>query len=669
MTATFHDMKVAASEQFTKMSAHTLFSSLATKDELWETYLGSFSDEANPMYRENTVHDCNCCKQFIRAAGNVLAIIDGKLVSIWDVEVGGDYQPVADAMSALVKSRGIHSVFAHSEKEVGTDKSHELIEGESHTYHHFHQVLPRSVVITDGSIGTIKGNSMSNKAVLARSIKEITDSSIEVVLELIEQKSLYRGDEHVPTIKHLLNAKTHYNLADDKELALWLLSTKLGRAGGFRNTVIGTLLVDLSEGVELEDAVRKFEAKVAPQNYKRPTALVTQGMIKKAEDKCIELGITSSLPRRFAVTKDITINNVLFADRSAKEAMNVFGDMAKAARKVPNLDKVEEVSIEAFLDVILPKADAVEVLVDNKHTNNFVSLVAPVLADAPSILAWGNNFSWSYKGEVADSMKENVVKAGGCVEGDFRFSIQWNEKGDNNIDFDAHCIEPNGNRIFHPNKREVHPSSGMLDTDVMSPAGKIAVENIIYSNKRKMGKGKYTFKVKNYSSQTSNAGFNAEIEFGGVTHSFAYNKVLRGKEEVVVAIVNFDKESDQFSFVESLESTAASKDVWGVPTQQFQKVNMIMNSPNHWDGECQGNKHTFFILEDCLNPDKARGFFNEYLSKELTEHRKVFEVLGSKLKTEKSDDQLSGLGFCSTVRKQVVVKVTGSFNRTIKVNF
>ena len=95
---------------------------------------------------------------------------------------------------------------------------------------------------------------------------------------------------------------------------------------------------------------------------------------------------------------------------------------------------------------------------------------------------------------------------------------------------------------------------------------------------------------------------------------------------------------------------------------------MIMNSPNHWDGEETGNKHRFFVLENCIQEGKARGFFNEFLKEEMREHRKVFEVLGSKLKAEESDNQLSGIGFSTTTRNQLLCKVTGSFARTIKIN-
>jgi len=53
----------------------------------------------------------------------------------------------------------------------------------------------------------------------------------------------------------------------------------------------------------------------------------------------------------------------------------------------------------------------------------------------------------------------------------------------------------------------------------------------------------------------------------------------------------------------------------------------------------------------------------------LTEHRKVFDVLADKMKCPVSNDQLSGLGFSSTVRNELICKVTGSFERIVKVKF
>ena len=77
----------------------------------------------------------------------------------------------------------------------------------------------------------------------------------------------------------------------------------------------------------------------------------------------------------------------------------------------------------------------------------------------------------------------------------------------------------------------------------------------------------------------------------------------------------------------------------------------------------------FFILEGCKTDEDQRGFFNEYLTSDLQKHRKVFEVLGSKMKAKVTEEQLSGLGFSSTQRNSVLCKVSGSFNRVVKINF
>jgi hypothetical protein len=75
------------------------------------------------------------------------------------------------------------------------------------------------------------------------------------------------------------------------------------------------------------------------------------------------------------------------------------------------------------------------------------------------------------------------------------------------------------------------------------------------------------------------------------------------------------------------------------------------------------------MLKDCISDEEPNGFFNEFLKEELMAHKRVFEVLGGKMKVPPSQDQLSGLGFSSTLRNSMVCKVTGSIVRTLKVQF
>ena len=51
-------------------------------DKLWETYLESFPEGTNEIFRERREHDCSCCRHFIRSFGNVGGLINNKIVSI-----------------------------------------------------------------------------------------------------------------------------------------------------------------------------------------------------------------------------------------------------------------------------------------------------------------------------------------------------------------------------------------------------------------------------------------------------------------------------------------------------------------------------------------------------------------------------------------------------------
>ena len=93
-----------------------------------------------------------------------------------------------------------------------------------------------------------------------------------------------------------------------------------------------------------------------------------------------------------------------------------------------------------------------------------------------------------------------------------------------------------------------------------------------------------------------------------------------------------------------------------------------MLSPNYWSNQI-GNKHFIFALENCKNDESVRPFFNEFLNQDLEKHRKVFEIMGSKLKVSPAENQISGVGFSETQRNSVIVQVKGSFTRTLKINF
>jgi hypothetical protein len=678
----FSEFKKIFQKNFAEMTkdADYLYEIEIDKDEFWNLYLDSYPAGTNEIYRQRREFDCSCCRHFIKSIGNAVVIKDNKVRTMWDFHTGDTtFQPVIDALNAYLMTKSVTNLYVSKFAHIGTAKNFEnLGDGNVTEWEHFSLDLPRKFVDTTGrSIGDIQGQFRDTRNVFKRSLDEISEEAVATVLELIASNSLYKGEEWKTVLEKFLEYKRLYDRTPDneKDNFAWENSSKAGVViGRIRNHSIGTLLIDISEDVDLDTAVKKYEAIVAPANYKRPKAIFTKKMLEDAKKTIEELGYMDSLARRYATLDDITVNNILFSNKDAAKRISgasVFDEMMGEATSSPKkFSKVEEVSVEKFVSDILPTASGLEVYFENKHSSNMMSLIAPKNKDAKTMFKWNNGFSWAYTGNMTDSdVKKNVKSAGGAVDGVLRFSIQWNDEDYNPNDFDAHCKEPYGNEIYYANKISRY-TGGNLDVDIISPVrGTPAVENITWATKNRMTAGKYCFYVHCYNNNGGRSGFKAEIEFDGQIYSFNYNKSLRQNERVQVAEVTLDANGN-FTIKELLPSNVSSRDIWGIKTNQFVPVSTVMYSPNYWDEQQGiGNKHYFFMIKDCINPEKPNGFYNEFLKQELVQHKRVFEALGGKMAVEDVDDQLSGIGFSSTLRNDLVVKVKGATERIIKIKF
>jgi hypothetical protein len=656
----FNVIKNKVTERFNLLSKHKLYTVALDKDTLFNAYLDSFS----PEYRQE--HNCNCCKYFLRNYGGIIAIVNGKIETLWDFKLEGTiYDKVPEALHKIVSNAGIENIFVSKVRELGTDFNYKHIEGSSiRTYIHFYGFLPLAKVHgSSESIASALGEAKTRKELFQRALETISLDTVDTVIELIKQDSIYRGQEHLSLLQEF---RKHKVITDIDDTYIWTNYTTF--ASGIRNSVIGTLLVDIEEGKPIDVAVTSFEYKVAPANYKRPTALVTKAMIEQAEKTIKSLGYEQALYRRYAVATDLTVNNVLHINRTVEVNNDIFGQLYDAAPENPkNFERVETIPVDTFLKDVLPTLTSMEVLLESKHSNKFMSLVAPTYPEAPNMFTWGNNFSWSYGDNLADTVKERIKKAGGSVEGKLRVSLDWF----NYDDLDLSVIEPNREKIYFGH-RSSKTSCGYLDIDMNagSHRDKQPVENIIYPTDY-IQEGSYEVWVRNHQKRVNtDPGFNVEVECNGELYRYHYPLPVKDGERIQVITFNYDKIKGITEVLSPLTSTTrATKTVWGLDTNKFHKVSMLLNSPNHWDGEAIGNKHLFFILNKAKNPDVPRGFFNEFLKSSLVPHRKVFELLGSKLKIEQSDNQLSGLGFSSTQRDELILKVVGKTTRVIKLLF
>jgi len=685
----FQVFSIQVHQQFNAMQEHTLFRTLSG-DELWDIYLKSFPEGTNPIFRERTEHDCSCCRNFVKNIGGLVAIVDGQRITVWDQMKGLQYpyNLVAARMSIFVEEAPITALFKTKEDKYGAMFNLERLEdGQMKRWNHFHaQVAPKH---RTNEVGTEMGAYASDVQVFRRGLTEIPDSVVTDVSNLIAENAIYRGAEHASSVRSFQDLKKKYAaLTSNGEDFVWSHARDAGAR--IRNTAIGTLLVDLSEGKSLEAAVGSFEAKVAPQNYKRTTALVTPSMVKAALKQIQDLGLEDSLDRRFATMSDVTLNNVLWVDRGSRGklrsagALGVLESMSEAKVKTTGVE--QKMKLEEFMKTVAPVAESIELMMKNGLQSNLVSLTAPIHLDPqdPSkLFKWGNDFGWSYHGNIADSfMRQQVQARGGSVGGVLRFTHSWNHEDRRNASLmDLHVFMPGSGVAVESkpgdsygsaervgwNHRKHYASGGIQDVDYTAeaPRGYIPVENITFPDMKKLPDGQYICKIHNWQLRNpTEAGFKAEIEFGGQVFEYDYPKKMGNKEWVTVAVLM--KKGDTFSIEHKLPHSKSSTEVWGIETEKYVKVKTIMRSPNFWDDQKIGNEHMFFLLEGCKNPERTRGIYNEFLKPSLEQHRKVFEMLGDKSKCDPiGDEQLSGVGISSTKGDSVTLMVSSGGKRQV----
>ena len=691
-----------------------LFRSSLTGQQVWDLYINGFEPEHNPIFRDpnSSMHNCNLCKNFIRRYGNIVAVNDEhKIMTLFDVKVPDEFETVAKVLSAKIRSAKISEVFFETFDELNSlpyescskknekfklgidknvkqytkdeaDKYGVVKPEEIRTFTHLHLYLPKQFVDISGkSVEALMGEYRDAKNVFQRAMEDIPMDTLNLVRDLISQGSLLDGQTHLYKIEQFIPLKAQYDElpASERDNWCWANSYRLPFAK-FKNELIGVLCTELAEGKELNASCQAWNKRVDPANYMKVTAPITKRQIDEARKFVEENGYVESFDRRFASIDDIKaseIKHMNVGDGKIK-AVSIFDNVKSTStrHKRSEFDGVEEVGIDKFMQDILPKCTSVEAFLSNKFDGNMVSLTT-ANGESKPIFKWSNNYSWTFNGNLAGKsmIKDAVSTKGGKVDGVLRFSIMWGEDDPtDNSDLDAWAQEPNGNLIgYSTHYRKDHgnvrtPMSGQLDIDITNPESfrhKNIVENIAWSDLSKMGNGTYRLWVNQYAARNSK-GFKAEIEFEGEIYCYEYGKPVSGQVQVAEVSLN----NGSFSIKHILpESNISSKDLYGLQTNEFHKVNLVCLSPNHWDGNNVGNKHYFFMLEGCKCPVSIRSFHNENLIPELLQHRKVMDILGATNTINPSEKQLSGLGFNATVRDELVVRLQGSFKRVIKIKF
>ena len=267
--AQYESFSDAVQESFSIHCGEPMF---VTNVDLFDVYLNSFPEQFRQHY------NCHQCRRFLNWFGSLVCVGEnGKLIPVmWDFNATGMFGDVLkNIRESLHRAKIVDTFQGHGAKDFGV-----AVTGEwSH--------------LAVASNSPINGDSrLQDYITVKRAISEFYSEVIDRALVLLRSDSLYRGEKVLGQAEWL---RTLYGMNDN---SIWRAVATA--PAGFchpRASMIGTLLEDLTAGDPVDDAARKFAAKMHPLQYQRPTAAPSDQTIKQAEEVVARAPAQSSSSR------------------------------------------------------------------------------------------------------------------------------------------------------------------------------------------------------------------------------------------------------------------------------------------------------------------------------------------------------------------------------------
>ena len=190
-------------------------------------YLDSIPPEDNKIYKKRREYDCACCRHFIKSVGNVISLKNGLITTIWDFETDDQrWNNVAKCLSDYVKQYNIPDIFISKFSSAGTD--YNMMEDDNNDiikWEHFYVKFPEKFIFKSryDTIDTVRGQSRDICNVFKRSLDELTMDAVDTVLDLINQGSLYKGDEYKNNLIKFRTLKKDYDKLNQNQRHLFAI--------------------------------------------------------------------------------------------------------------------------------------------------------------------------------------------------------------------------------------------------------------------------------------------------------------------------------------------------------------------------------------------------------------------------------------------------------------
>jgi len=368
---------------------------------LFSAFLGALPLERRQHY------NCRSCRRFVTEYGGLVTIEpNGDMApAMWDpLNAPPFFEPAVRAVRHIVNRAKVTGVFLSSDETLGLASNQDpgrpvaredLPAKPPGEWFHMAVARPKALCFKHPTLtaGQVMAEKREEHGMLCRGLAEFSVDVVRQAHTLLSNGQLYRSEKCIDAAKWLLDLHEARRATKNRAICdnvTWrAVATAPAGYCHVRTTMIGTLLEDIAAELGFANIKRRFDEKMSPTAYQRPTAAPTSGAIAEAEKVIATLSAAGSLERRFARLDEIeTLWTPAPTKAEAAPSGGVFAHLKPKAPAATHLDTPPvTMTWEKFARTVLPDAEAIEFYVPRAHAA-YVALVTAANPDAPPILQW-----------------------------------------------------------------------------------------------------------------------------------------------------------------------------------------------------------------------------------------------------------------------------------------
>lgn len=355
-----------------------LFTTDADPDVLWAAYLASF-----PTAEASQHHNCHACRRFLQTYGSLVVVNELGVAhsALFGLDMpNSDYRNALHAVAEYVEASKITGVFYSSERVWGTP-----VTGD---WHHLAATPRANQVWTDRVLTAHQAMAAKREdyKTVQRALSEFKAEHLETAIAMLKADALDRGGRFLAPVQWLRELK------DMRRGGNQVWAAVAVAPDGFchpRAGMVGTLLDDIAAGLPLVEVKRKFDDKMGPLKFQRPTAAPSDGTIKQAEELVAKLGLAPAFERRFARLDEVLPGAPWRPSETAAPGGGVFDRLKPQARRHTMPER--KMTYKRFAEEY-GNADSIEVYAP--RTGSYLAYTTAVHADAPQLFKWDGPLAW-----------------------------------------------------------------------------------------------------------------------------------------------------------------------------------------------------------------------------------------------------------------------------------